>query len=287
MKEFIITTDSTVDLPKSLLEEWQVPVISLSYTLDGTTYEDLGGLTSKELMDEIRNGAMPTTSQVNPEQARAAFEPIIKAGKDILHIAFSSGLSGTCNSAKIAAEELMEENEDAKIIVIDSLFASMGEGLLLYKALELKKQGKNIDELAEWLEINKMHLCHDFTVDDLNHLYRGGRVSKATAVLGTMINIKPVLHVDMEGHLVAVGKTRGRKKSMLYMVDRMAEKSQGFENDVAMIVHGDCEEDAAFLEKQLRERFGIQNIIINGIGAVIGSHTGPGVIAIFYMGNRE
>ena len=287
MKEFIITTDSTVDLPKSLLEEWQVPVISLSYTLDGTTYEDLSGLTSKELMDAIRNGAMPTTSQVNPEQARAAFEPFIREGKDILHIAFSSGLSGTCNSAKIAAEELMEENEDAKIIVIDSLCASMGEGLLLYKALELKKQGKNIDELAEWLEINKMHLCHDFTVDDLNHLYRGGRVSKATAVLGTMINIKPILHVDMEGHLVAVGKARGRKKSMLYMVDRMAEKSKGFENDVAMIVHGDCEEDAAFLEKQLRERFGIQKIIINGIGAVIGSHTGPGVIAIFYMGNRE
>lgn len=287
MREFVISADSTVDLPKQFLEEKQVPVVSLSYIIDGATYKDGEGLTSKEFYDKIREGAMPTTSQVNPEQARDLFEPILKEGKDILHIAFTSGLSGTYNSCRIAAEELREEYPDRKIVVVDSLCAASGGGLLLYKALELKEQGKSFDEIATWVEDNKLHVCHDVTVDDLFHLHRGGRVSKTSAVLGTIIKIKPIIHVNDEGKLIVIGKERGRKKALQTLVERMAEKSQGFDNDIVMITHGDALEDAEYVKGLIQERFGITNIMINPLGTVIGSHTGPGVISIFYMGNRN
>ena len=287
MNEFLIVTDSTTDLPKSFYVDKGVPVVSLSYIMDGVTYEDMNGLSGKEFFDKIRAGSMPTTSQINPEQAKDALEPLVREGKDILYIAFTSGLSGSYNSVRIAAEELLEEYPDRKIIVIDSLCASMGEGLLLYKAVQLKEQGKSLDEIATWVEENKLNICHDVTIDDLYHLHRGGRVSKASAVVGSIIKIKPMIHVNEEGKLIVIGKERGRKKAMLSLVDRMEEKSVGFENDVVMIVHGDVEQDAEFLKKEIEERFGIQNIIINGIGAVIGSHTGPGVISIFYMGDRS
>ncbi len=287
MKEFVIVTDSTTDLPKTYYEEKGVVVVSLSYIMDGVTYEDMNGLSGREFFDKIREGSMPTTSQINPEQAKEALEPIVKEGKDILYIGFTSGLSGSYNSVRIAAEELIEEYPDGKIIVIDSLCASMGEGLLLYKAVELKEQGKTMEEIAQWIEDNKLHVCHDVTIDDLYHLHRGGRVSKASAVVGTIIKIKPIIHVNDEGKLIVIGKERGRKRAMLSLIDRMEKKSEGFENNVVMIVHGDAEEDAEFLAKEIRERFGIENIIINGIGAVIGSHTGPGVVSIFYMGERN
>lgn len=287
MSEFVITSDSTVDLPKEFLEAKQVPIVSLSYIIDGTTYKDGEGLTNKEFYDKIREGAMPTTSQVNPEQARDLFEPILKEGKDLLHIAFTSGLSGTYNSCRIAAEELVEEYPDRKIIVVDSLCAASGGGMLLYKALELKEQGKTLDEIATWVEENKLHICHDVTVDDLFHLHRGGRVSKTSAVLGTIIKIKPIIHVNDEGKLIVIGKERGRKKALQTLVDRMEEKSEGFENDIVMITHGDALEDAEYVRDLIREKFGIQNIMINPLGSVIGSHTGPGVIALFYMGNRN
>lgn len=287
MSEFIITADSTVDMPKEYLAEKGIPIMPLSYVLEGVTYEDGNGLTGKEFYDKIRAGAMPTTSQINPEQAKAAFEPIVKEGKDILHIAFTSGLSGSYNSARIAAEELSEEYPDRKIIVVDSLCAAMGEGMLLYKAVELKEQGKSLDEIVEWVENNKLHVCHDVTVDDLFHLHRGGRVSKASAIVGSMIKIKPIIHVNDEGKLIVIGKERGRKKSLMTLVDRMEEKMKGFENDVFMIVHGDAQEDAEFVKNEMIKRFGVTNIMINCLGSVIGSHTGPGVVAIFYMGNRN
>lgn len=287
MNQFIISADSTVDLPKEFLEEKQVPIVSLSYIIAGATYKDGEGLTSKEFYDKIREGAMPTTSQVNPEQARDLFEPILKEGKDILHIAFTSGLSGTYNSCRIAAEELSEEYPNRKIVVIDSLCAASGGGMLLYKALELKEQGKTLDEIATWVEENKLHVCHDVTVDDLFHLHRGGRVSKTSAVVGTLIKIKPIIHVNEEGKLIVIGKERGRKKALMTLIERMERQSQGFENDIVMITHGDALEDAEYVKKQIEERFGIKNIMINPLGTVIGSHTGPGVIAIFYMGNRN
>ncbi len=287
MNKFVIATDSTTDLPKEYYVKNEIPVIALSYLMDGVTYEDGAGLSDKEFFDKIREGSMPTTSQINPEQAKSALEPLLKDGNDVVYIAFTSGLSGSYNSVRIAAEELMEDYPERKIVVIDSLCASMGEGLLLYKVIELRDQGKSMEEIVEWVENNKLHICHDVTIDDLYHLHRGGRVSKTSAVIGSIIKIKPIIHVNEEGKLIVIGKERGRKRAMLSLIDRMDIKSMGFDNDTVMIVHGDAIEDAEFLKNEIENRFGIKNIIINGIGSVIGSHTGPGVIAIFYMGDRS
>ena len=287
MNEFVIVSDSTVDLPKEYLQSKQVPIISLSYIMDGVTYEEMDGLSHKEFFEKLRAGSLPTTSQINPEQALEALEPFAKEGKDILYIGFSSGLSGSYNSVRMAAEDLKEEYPDINIITIDSLCACMGEGLLLYKALELKEHGMSMEEIAKWVEANKLHICHNVTVDDLNHLHRGGRISKTTAVVGSMIKIKPIIHMSDEGKLVVIGKERGRKKSLVSIVDRMEKQMQGYDNDIVMITHGDCIEDAEFVKKQVEERFGIHNVMINGIGSVIGSHTGAGVVAVFFMGDKR
>lgn len=287
MNEFVIVSDSTVDLPKEYLQSKQVPIISLSYIMDGVTYEEMDGLSHKEFFEKLRTGSLPTTSQINPEQAREALEPLAKEGKDILYIGFSSGLSGSYNSVRMAAEDLKEEYPDINIITIDSLCACMGEGLLLYKALELKERGMSMKEIVEWVEANKLHICHNVTVDDLNHLHRGGRISRTTAVVGSMIKIKPIIHMSDEGKLVVIGKERGRKKSLISIVDRMEKQMQGYDNDIVMITHGDGIEDAEFVKKQVEERFGIHNVMINGIGSVIGSHTGAGVVAVFFMGDKR
>ena len=287
MNEFVIVSDSTVDLPKEYLQAKQVPIISLSYIMDGVTYEEMDGLSHKEFFEKLRTGSLPTTSQINPEQAREALEPLAKEGKDILYIGFSSGLSGSYNSVRMAAEDLKEEYPDINIITIDSLCACMGEGLLLYKALELKERGMSMKEIVEWVEANKLHICHNVTVDDLNHLHRGGRISRTTAVVGSMIKIKPIIHMSDEGKLVVIGKERGRKKSLISIVDRMEKQMQGYDNEIVMITHGDCIEDAEFVKKQVEERFGIHNVMINGIGSVIGSHTGAGVVAVFFMGDKR
>lgn len=287
MRDFIIVTDSTVDLPESMLEEQGIPVLQLNYVLDGKTYEDRKGLSGKEFFDKLREGSMPTTSQVNPEQAKEFFEPFVKAGKNILCIGFSSGLSGTYNSERIAAEELSEEYPDAKIIVIDSLCASMGQGLLLAKALKKQREGMTLEELAQWLEENKLHICHNVTVDDLNHLYRGGRISKTTAVLGTLVQIKPIIHMNDEGKLIVIGKERGRKKALNTIVDMMGKQMEGYENELVMVTHGDCLEDAEYVKSQIQKKYGIQDVVINGIGTVIGTHTGPGVVAVFCMGEKR
>ena len=287
MNPYVIMTDTTADLPESYIQEHGLEILSLSYILEGTTYDREHPLDVTEFYNRMRGGSMPTTSQVNPEQAKAAFEACMEQGKDVLYLAFSSGLSGTCNSAMIAADEIREEGKypDGKVTVVDTLAASLGEGLLVYKAVRMKEEGKSMEEVAAWVEENKLHLCHNFTVDDLFHLHRGGRVSKATAILGTMINIKPVLHVDDEGHLIAIGKVRGRKKSLSALVDRMEEQMKGFENPEVFISHGDCLEDAQYVEKLVRERFGIENFVINHVGPTIGAHSGPGTVALFFMGN--
>lgn len=288
MSEYIIMTDSTVDLPKEyLIEELQVPYIPLSYIMDGVTYEDMSGLSGKEFFDKIRAGSLPTTSQVNPEQAKKALEPYVKEEKDILFIGFSSALSGTFNSIRMAAEELMEEYPERKIITVDSLCACLGEGLLVYKAVQLKRAGKSLEEVAKWTEENKLHICHNVAIDDLNHLHRGGRVSKTAAIMGTMIQIKPIIHMNDNGELQVIGKQRGRKKALQHIVNMAAEQSKGWENDIIMITHGDCEEDAQYVAKLVREKMGIENILINCIGSVIGSHTGPGVVAVFCMGEKR
>ena len=245
------------------------------------------GLSAKEFFAKLREGKMSVTSQVNPEEAAAMLEPYVKEGKDVLHLGFSSGLSGTLNSMRIGTEMLQEKYPDAKIIVIDTLCACLGEGILLYYALKEKAKGKTIEEVAQWAEENKLHVCHNVTVDDLNHLHRGGRVSKTTAVLGTLVQIKPIIHMDDNGTLQVIGKERGRKKSLNKIVDMAVEQSKGWENDIVMITHGDCIEDAEYVAKLVREKMGIDNILINNIGTVIGSHTGPGVVAVFCMGNKR
>ena len=287
MRDYVITVNSTVDLPKEWLEERKVPVIPLKYTIDNETYTDMEGLSSKEFFEKLRDGKMATTSQINPEEARAQLEPFLKEGKDVLHLGFSSGLSGTYNSMRIAGEELKEEYPEAKIIIIDTLCACLGEGLLLYKALQLKEAGKTIEETAKWVEENKLHICHNVTVDDLFHLHRGGRISKASAVLGSVVQIKPIIHMDENGKLQVIGKERGRKKSLNKIVDMAAEQAKGWENDLILITHGDCVEDAEYVAERVRAKMGVDNILINNIGTVIGSHTGPGVVAVFCMGEKR
>lgn len=287
MRDYIITVNSTVDTGKEWLEERNVPVIPLKYTIDGQEYTDMYGLSDKEFFQKLREGKMSVTSQINPEEAKEMLEPYVKEGKDVLHLAFSSALSGTCNSMKIAAEELQEEYPEAKVIVVDTLCACMGEAMLLYYALKQKEVGKTIEEVAQWVEENKLHVCHNVTVDDLFHLHRGGRVSKTAAVLGTMVKVKPIIHMDDNGALQVIGKERGRKKSLHKIVDMAVERSKGWDNEIIMITHGDCLEDAEYVAKLVREKMGIENVFIHNIGTVIGSHTGPGVVATFCMGNKR
>ena len=287
MNDYVITVNSTVDLPKEWLEERHIPVIPLKYTIDGETYKGMEGLSSKEFFQKLREGKMAVTSQVNPEEAKEALEAFLKEGKDILHLAFSSGLSGTYNSMRIAAEELEEEYPERKVIVIDTLCACLGEGLLLYYALKRKGEGKSIEEVAQWAEENKLHVCHNVAIDDLNHLQRGGRVSKTTAILGTMVQVKPIIHMDDKGLLQVIGKERERKKALNKIVDMAVEQAKGWENDIIMITHGDCAEDAEYVAELVRKKMGIENILVNNIGEVIGSHTGPGVVAVFCMGSKR
>ena len=287
MRDYIITVNSTVDTGKDWLKERNVPVIPLKYTIDGQEYTDMYGLSDKEFFQKLREGKMSVTSQINPEEAKEMLEPYVKEGKDVLHLAFSSALSGTCNSMKIAAEELQEEYPEAKVIVVDTLCACMGEAMLLYYALKQKEAGKTIEEVAQWVEENKLHVCHNVTVDDLFHLHRGGRVSKTAAVLGTMVKVKPIIHMDDNGALQVIGKERGRKKSLHKIVDMAVERSKGWDNEIIMITHGDCLEDAEYVAKLVREKMGVENVFIHNIGTVIGSHTGPGVVATFCMGNKR
>lgn len=287
MRDYIITVNSTVDTGKEWLEERNVPVIPLKYTIDGQEYTDMYGLSDKEFFQKLREGKMSVTSQINPEEAKEMLEPYVKEGKDVLHLAFSSALSGTCNSMKIAAEELQEEYPEAKVIVVDTLCACMGEAMLLYYALKQKEAGKTIEEVAQWVEENKLHVCHNVTMDDLFHLHRGGRVSKTAAVLGTMVKVKPIIHMDDNGALKVIGKERGRKKSLHKIVDMAVERSEGWDNEIIMITHGDCLEDAEYVAKLVREKMGVENVFIHNIGTVIGSHTGPGVVATFCMGNKR
>ena len=290
MKEFVIVTDTTTDLPRDYVEKHHLYMMSLPYTLEGTSYTWEKPMPVKDFYDKMRAGSLPTTSQANPEEAALLYESILKDNDvDILHIAFSSGLSGSFNSCRIASADVCEKYPDHRIVVVDSLAATLGQGLLVYKAVQLKEAGKSLDEVAAWVEENKYHLVHNFTVDDLFHLHRGGRLSKTAAIVGTMINLKPVLHVDDEGHLVMLNKVRGRKKSLIGLVDCM-EKQLGDwkdKNDIIFISHGDCPEDAQFVADLIKERFGYENFMIDYIGATIGAHSGPGTVALFYLGDHR
>lgn len=289
MRDFIITTELTSDLPDEFIQEHNIKIIPLYYKFDDddTVYGDEVSLEPSDFYNNMRRGAMPTTMASNPEYIEKCFRNILDAGFDVLHIAFSSALSSSYNTACMVAAQLGEEYTSSKIIVIDSKAASMGEGLLVYRAVKLKEQGMSIDETAEWVENNKLHLCHQFTVDDLFHLHRGGRVSKATAVIGTLINVKPVLHVDDEGALVSLNNVRGRKKALNALVNNMLAVIEGYDNDMIFISHGDCIEDAEYVARRVTEATGITNIMINYVCPTIGAHSGPGTVALFFLGERR
>lgn len=286
MREYVITTDNTADLPYSYYKQHDIEYMYLTYQMEGETYGKQNELEYKDFYERMRKGSMPTTSQVNSEEAKEVLRPILAQGKDILHLAFSSGLSGSYNSVRMAAEELREEFPDRKIVVIDSLCASLGEGLFVDKAVEMKEEGKSLEENAAWLEENKLNFCHVFTVDDLFHLHRGGRVSKVAAVVGTMINLKPLLHVDNEGHLIPLKNVRGRRKSLSGLVTMMEERIGDWKdkNTKIFISHGDCQEDAEYVARLVKEKFGYETFLINTIGATIGAHAGPGTVALFFLG---
>lgn len=287
MKNFIISTDTTSDLPEDYIIKHNLGILSLTYTMENVTYDREHPMDVQEFYQKMRDGSLPTTSQVNPTTAKAFFSKLArKNDADILYIAFSSGLSGTYNSAQIAAQELAEEGFPYKIVVIDSLCASLGEGLLVHKAVCMLENGVSLEETAKWVEENKLHIVHNFTVDDLNHLYRGGRVSKTAAFLGTLASIKPILHVDNDGHLIPLQKVRGRKKSLTALVDSMKKQMGRYrsQNDIVFISHGDCLDDAQILADMIKERLNINAFLINYVGSTIGAHSGPGTIALFYLG---
>lgn len=282
---FCITTDSGADLPLSYCQTHDITVLPLAFTIEGQTYHGSGAMDDKVFYDKLRAGALPTTSAANPEDTAALFRTFAGQGKDLLHVAFSSGLSSTSDAAQIAAQMVMEEYPQRKIIVVDSLCASMGQGFLVHQAVKLRDAGETLEDTARKVTDLRLNVVHNFTVDDLGHLHRGGRVSKATAVVGSLMGIKPILHVDDEGHLTSVGKVRGRKASIQALADRMEEQMKGFDNPEVFISHGDCLEDAQTLAGMVRTRFGIYTIMIGYIGPVIGTHSGPGTLALFFFGS--
>lgn len=290
MSDYVIVTDSCCDLPAKMAEELELTVLPLAFNLKGKEYRNyLDGreMSFKDFYQHIRNGESCTTSAVNVEAFASEFERILQSGKDVLCVAFSSALSNTCNAAKLAAEEVAPKYPERKVLVVDSLCASLGQGLLIYYAVQEKRSGKSIDEVADWLEKNKLHLCHWFTVEDLNHLKRGGRISAATALIGTMLNIKPVLHVDDEGRLTNVGKARGRHASLTALVDHMVETAIDPSSQVVFISHGDSQEDADFVAKEVKKRLGVKKVITNYVGPVIGTHSGVGTVALFFLGTHR
>ena len=286
MKDFVITADSNSDLLDEYIVEKKIGIIPHYYDLEGTTYGDEVNLTPKEFYDKMRNGLMPTTMASNPEVIRRTFQGYLDQGFDILHISFSSALSGGCSNVVTGANEICEENPGAKIIVVDTLNASMGEGMFVMKAVQMKEEGKTIDEIAAWLEEHKQEFCVYFTVDDLNHLHRGGRISKTTAIIGSMINIKPILYLNPEGQLVAKSTARGRKKSLSTICNDMLVSMGKYKDteDPICIAHGDAREDADYLAELIREKLPNRTIIINYVSPSIGSHSGPGAIGLCFMG---
>ena len=288
MSQYQIITDSACDLPKGLLQELNVATVQLFVNFRGESRNDsVEDAEVKELYDAMRGGEVATTAAVNPDRWASVMEPALAEGKDVLTLAFSSGLSTTYQSAVIAANELAEKYPDRKIRVVDTCAAALGQGLLVWHTCKMRDTGLSLDALADWVEENKNHICHWFTVDDLVYLKRGGRVSAATAVLGAMLNIKPVLHVDNDGHLISMVKARGRKAAIKTLVSKMGELGEGWDNETVFICHADCIDDAQSLATSIKEAYGVKEVFIGNLGAVIGSHAGPGTLALFFMGKEK
>ncbi len=289
MADYQIITDSACDLPQAMLEKLQVSHVPLNLLFRGESRPDsvdeAAGI--RDLYAGLRAGEAASTSAVNIEGWTSLMEPFLAQGRDVLALAFSSGLSTTYQSAVIAAGELMEQYPGRRVLVADTRSASLGQGLLVWHACRKRDAGLDLDALFAWVEEQKFHLCHWFTVDDLMYLKRGGRVSAATALVGTMLQIKPVLYMDDAGHLINVSKARGRKAAIDALAKKVGELGGGYDNSTAFISHGDCLEDARYLEKVLKEKYGVEEVFIGYVGAVIGSHSGPGTLALFFMGRHR
>ena len=285
---FVIHTDTGCDVRPAVLQEWGVSFTPLAFRFDGENKEYTeADLSVKEFYDRMRGGAVARTSAINMVEFKEAFDPFLKEGKDILYLAFSSGLSTTCNSARMAAEELKEEYPDRKVIVVDTLAASAGQGLLVKLAADKKAQGATLEETAVYAESIVPKLAHWFTVDDLVYLKRGGRVSAATAFVGGVLGIKPVLHVDDAGHLISMAKVRGRKPSLMAMAKKYTELAAHPESGTVFISHGDCIEDARYVADLIEKEHGVKVELITDIGPVIGAHSGPGTFALFFIGKER
>ena len=282
-----IVTDTCCDFPQHMYQELGLAVVPLTVNFRCQECSSYTESWLKDMFAGLRAGEAATTAAVNPEGWSSVIEPVLCAGEDVLVLAFSSGLSTTYQSAVIAGKELEEKYPGRRVSVVDTLCASLGQGLLVYYACQKRDAGMSLEEPTAWCEEYKFKLCHWFTVDDLMYLKRGGRVSAATALLSTMLQIKPVLHVDDEGHLVNVAKARGRKASVDALVKKMGETVLPGQNDTVFICHGDCLEDAKYLEAQVKEKYGVKNVLIYYVGAVIGSHSGPGTLAVFYLGEHR
>lgn len=287
---FEIITDSCANLPENLIKELNIPIISLVFRVNGEEYASYSKEESIDLAkfyQMMREKENITTSLVNLEECKELFVPILEEGKDLLYLGFSSGLSGTYQAVSMLIRDLQEQYPERKIYAVDTLAAALGEGLLVYTAVKLKEQQKTIDEVRDWVMNERLHLCHWFTVDDLFFLHRGGRVSKTSAVLGSMLNIKPVLHVDDEGHLILMEKARGRRKSLDALCTHMEETAINPEEQIVFISHGDCIEDANYLAKRVKERLHVKEVLIQILDPVIGAHSGPGTVALFYFGKTR
>lgn len=287
MPTYKIITDSACDLPRSMLQQLDVSAAPLHILFRGENQPDSVDEGLKEVYDGLRAGEAASTSGVNPEGWAELMEPVLRGGQDALVLAFSSGLSTTYQSAVIAAGELLERYPGRKINVVDTLSAALGQGLLVWHTCKKRDEGLSLEELTAWVEENKLHLCHWFTVDDLMHLKRGGRIGATTAVVGTMLQIKPILHVDDAGKLVNMAKARGRKASAEALVKKLDELGDGYDNSTVFVCHGDCREEAERLKKNLLTRPGVKEVFVGNLGAVIGAHAGPGTLAVFFMGNHR
>lgn len=288
MDNYVIFADSSCDITPELLEQWEVPFVSLSFKFDDEdrsygNYE----IPFPQFYQRMRDGGVARTAAANMEIFKQAFEPYLQAGKDVLYVGFSSGLSTTVNSGAMAAKELMEQYPERKVVTVDTFGASAGYGLLVYLTVQKKREGATLEEAAKFVEDTRFHLCHWFTVDDLVYLKRGGRISAAAAFVGGVLNIKPVLHMDNPGHLINMFKVRGRRASIKAIADKYGELAVDKENGTVFISHGDCIEDAKLLERMLAERFGAKVQLITYVGPVIGSHSGPGTLALFFVGRER
>lgn len=286
---YVIVTDTTCDLPLGYIDEKQLDTLPISVNIEGKEISgrELLEMDFKKFYDDMRTGALPQTTALSPFDAKTLFEAYMSKGIRVIYVGLSSGLSASYDNAVGVMNELNEKYPESKSVVIDSLSASLGIGLLIYLAIEKMEQGYTFEQMVEWFETTIKKLCAYFTVDDLFHLHRGGRLSKTSAIMGSVLGVKPVLKVDDNGKLVPISKVRGRKKALDALLQYMEQKIQGVENTTVAIGHGDCLEDAEYLESEIKKRFKINNCIINDIGAVIGGHTGPGIIALVFLGNSR